>query len=119
MKKIYYYVPSCPVCGSFITGQYKKIPKKRALYEMENYLKNGEIVLFVEQVPIRNAFCLKCHHTWPQIIEAKILGEQEIAKQTRARNIRPLYEAFREKYGLKEERHKGIIKGIVSGLFDF
>lgn len=119
MKKLYYYVPPCPVCGSRVTGQYKKLPKRQVLYEMENHLKNGEIVLFVEQVPISNAFCLKCHYTWPQIIETKIIGEKEIVQEIRARNVRPLYEAFQEKYGVKEEKHKGIIKGIVSGLFDF
>lgn len=112
-------MPPCPVCGSCVTGQYRKLPKRHALYEMENHLKNGEIVLFVEQVPISNAFCLKCHHTWPQVVKTKVLGEKEIAKEMRARNVRTLYEAFQEQYDLKDTKHKGVIKGIVSGLFDF
>lgn len=99
IKKPYYYVPSCPVCGSKQTGRLLPSHGKynNGWIEKES-LKNGEIVHMMEEIPEDvNAFCLNCDAMWQADIKTKFLNHREIEDEKRNRGTAALYSIYMEK----------------------
>ena len=113
MRRLYYYVPSCPVCGSRRTGRYVKTPISNARQIKESALKAGEIIRFAGDEPLTNAFCLSCGHEWPTRIRVRLLSADAIAKEKRDRGISEEYDRFAAKSRPKQK------KGFFSSLFSF
>jgi len=113
MKRLYYYVPSCPVCGNKRTGRYIKTPISNARQIKESALRAGEIIRFAGEEPLKNAFCLSCGHEWPTRIRVRLLSSDAIAKEKRDRGISEEYDR------LAAKKHPKQKNGFFSSLFSF
>ena len=89
MKHFYYDVPPCPKCGSYRTGRYIRYPrtKENAEYMIEQSLKHGEIIRFLEKEPIKNAFCEDCGHRWSWSVKVNLVSQEYILKQIEKRKL--------------------------------
>ena len=115
IKKPYYYVPPCPVCGSKVTGRIVS-GNHRATernWMINEALRNGELVLPKIDVEEQNCFCNDCGAAWEQTVELKFLSLDEIAEQKR---IRHTSEMLEERYN-EIEKEKAEAPGGVVGLF--
>lgn len=88
IRKPYYYVPPCPVCGNKATGRFVKEHRESdTKWIILETLKNGELAKPVKMLPeYNNAFCLNCGKMWFTNIELKFLTLNEIAREKKARH---------------------------------
>ena len=107
MLHIYYYVPPCPVCGSRRTGRYIRQPMIQADETKANYLKHGEIVEFLPEEPIENAFCTECGAVWPEHVAFKLWPAARIAEEARERGTQELYQEFLTEQYMKQSVKDG------------
>lgn len=104
LKKIirlpYYYVPPCPVCGSYITGHFMKSHRKTDYeWQIDESLSNGEIVDFKSNVGNINAFCVSCGYEWSEIIELKFFTLERIEEEKERRGTSVLLTQRRRESG--------------------
>ncbi len=113
VKLPYYYVPPCPACKSPITGRYMKyMGETSSEWQVNESLRNGEIVEIVSVVPEENCFCCACGHEWEEDIRMRLFTLEEIEQEKafRGTNI-ALNERMKR---IKEERmnDKGAFRGF-------
>lgn len=94
----YYYVPRCPVCGSWKTGHYIKEPKLDAEYTYRKALEHGEIIRFAKKEPVENCFCTECGHKWGKHIFLSMISYDELVHQQEIRGTNNEYELYAERY---------------------
>lgn len=103
LKMPYYYVPSCPKCGSVITGRFVRARNDNdADWIIDESLRHGEIVSPVPKVLSENCFCCECNTTFTGDIEMKWLSLNELDKEKLNRDI---YAIWQERKG--DEDNKG------------
>lgn len=92
MRRIYYFVPPCPVCGSRRTGRYLREPLMDHDYTYLESLKNGEWVRFADSIPDDNCFCMDCGHRWHKVINPVLLNSEQIEDEKAIRGTFPVYQ---------------------------
>lgn len=104
MKRLYYYVPKCPNCGSRITGRYVKEPNQyeNKIYAMREYLKHGEIVSMIDDVPYNNCYCEECGHSWHYIVTSKLISKERIEEEKTVRFTKERYIEFNKEHPKKK-----------------
>lgn len=91
IKKIYYYVPPCPLCQSTITGHFIRLQRDNVSeWQITEALKHGELVHPVHEVGRNNCYCLKCGCQWSGDVETKFLSVAEIEAEKEKRLTRVL-----------------------------
>ena len=116
LKKPYYYVPSCPNCGSFITGRFVKARNDYdADWLIDESLRHGEIVSPVPDVLSENCFCCDCNATFTGIVKMQWLSLNELDEQKLKRDI---YEIWQERVSSQgqENGKDSALKRIVNHL---
>lgn len=109
MRHLYYYIPPCPVCGSRRTGRYVRRPFSGAGYMMEKSLKAGELIRFRSKEPEKNAYCEKCGHEWPCLVETKFLTKEEMLDEQEARGTIEPYEQIQERKQMQNFESRGFL----------
>lgn len=114
-RKIYYYIPTCPDCGSRRTGKYVKEPSsaETAQYIMRQSLRHGELITFLPEVPFTNCYCEECGYEWHYDVVGKWISPRRIEEEKVARNTNQKYIAFNRKYPRKK---KSLFRKIFSFL---
>lgn len=108
----YYYVPSCPACGSAATGRVVKEPGTHADYTMISSLKNGELIMFdPSPSPTNNLFCLQCGNVWTGEVKVLMLTRAQISYEQKKRGTLELLQEFKKAAGLDEPRRHSLIDG--------
>lgn len=86
VKKPYYYVDTCPECGSFRTGRFVKYRDiTNTEWMINEALRNGELIEPLPEVPFQNCFCADCELIWHQDIEMRMITLEEMKKQKELR----------------------------------
>ena len=99
----YYYVSPCPNCGSTMTGRIVKNRRDADIdWAIVTALRNGEIVVPVDDPGKENACCLECDHIWCEPIELTFITSEERKRQKSLRNTRSLLDE--KSKVLKEEK---------------
>lgn len=117
----YYYVRSCPRCGSRQTGRYVKSSKNPNDNEwmLLQSLKNGEIVEFTSSVPEGNAFCTRCGFSWPEYIRARYVSMEYINNQKSERGTVAILDAERNRINEETISREKNGNKIMSGMRKF
>ncbi len=113
-KKMYYLVPPCPNCGSYVTGRFFKIKSNEYNNQwiIKEGLKNGEIMAPAEKIDDENVFCMACGNTWYHNISSSWFTYEQVEMQKDMRGTRQmLREITLEEFEGQPQKH-GIIGGI-------
>ena len=92
---VYYFVPKCPVCGSWHTGRYVRFSFTDADYTDRKSMENGEIIKQVKSEPIKNCFCEDCGYEWGAHIDTRFMTVDEIMEQKKLRGIDKKFEEYK------------------------
>lgn len=107
VKKPYYYVPPCPVCGSRQTGhfilQHRETEQDWAIMDA---LRAGELVVPVEESVLETAVCFRCQHVWVADNRWLMLTLSEIENEKRERGTKELLEEYRSEIKNNEAAKK-------------
>ncbi|MBP3279802.1 MAG: hypothetical protein J6M44_12670 [Butyrivibrio sp.] len=107
----YYYVAKCPNCGSYATGRYvKEYRKTEVEWQVDEALKNGELIRMKPDLIGANCFCIDCDKDFSAPVQLKMLPLSEIKAQKRLRHTQ---EILSERKGDDYHQKK---RGVV-GLF--
>ena len=114
IKRPYYYVPPCPVCGSRQTGRFTR--SKDAYndnWSIREALKNGEYLTPIVDPPEDvNAYCLECEHIWKAEIEVLMLNKDEIRNEMKSRQTPGVVHALtleKREQDAEKSKHRGFI----------
>jgi hypothetical protein len=114
IRKPYYYVPPCPVCGSAVTGRLVSDHRYNEIQWMINdALKNGELIRPVPKIGAQNCFCLSCGSEWYTETRLMMFSRDQIEEQ---KKIRHTDEILRQRADEIRENDGGKGKGVL-GLF--
>ncbi len=108
----YYNVPSCPNCGSEVTGRYVREASGYAKQIIKSGLKNGEIIRIAHSYCRDRNFCLECTHEWQEYVPMSFINDEELAVEMEKRHIKELAEVMEDE--MVEEKPK---KKRFFGLF--
>jgi len=93
IKKPYYYVSTCPYCGSPVTGRYVRVLLHYDWVRIES-LRHGEHVRYAYDNSLRNmAFCLECGYHWPEEVTWRWMSLREIKHQKEIRHTNDCLES--------------------------
>lgn len=114
IKKPVYYVPSCPSCGSKMTGRFIRLPvtmpfvpdQGDAHYILEQSVLHGERIRFRSRIPQNNCFCVACGYTWQAPITEKWMTKGEIAKEIKERGLSKEYAFIKKQKEMERVLHK-------------
>lgn len=95
-RYIYYYVPQCPLCGSWRTGRYFREPHFDPEYTYRKSLSNGELIRFVKEVPDKNCFCEDCGYEWHYLVTSVFVSSEELSRQKQKRGLDKKYMEYKE-----------------------
>ena len=85
VKMPYYYVGQCPHCGSYATGRYVKLHRRTEVeWQVDESLKNGELVRMKADLVGPNCFCIECDNdfTYPVKLKMASLAEMNMEKES-------------------------------------
>ncbi|MCR5670688.1 MAG: hypothetical protein K6G10_06750 [Butyrivibrio sp.] len=113
IKKPYYYVGNCPHCGSPITGRYVKMHRKTdAEWQIDEALKNGELVRVRTELIGSNCFCLSCDSDFAYPVQFKLLSIEDIKGEKLKRHTAEiLTERMQDEY---HQKHKGFLSPFIN-----
>lgn len=112
IKKIVYYVPPCPACGSRDTGHYVRRPVQLPFSEDSSYsmlqqcVLHGERIRFRQQLPAKNCFCHTCGNEWTGQVEEKWMTKKEIMREIKARNLLDPYNYIKKEKKAEQNKIK-------------
>ncbi len=113
IKRPYYYVPPCPSCGSPMTGRIIKRGKEADVdWAVVTALKNGEIIVPVDDPGIENACCLECDFAWSVPIEMSFETSEYISRQKDIRHTRDLLDDKMKGVREAKKNEKGLFLGL-------
>lgn len=118
MKTFYYYMPPCPKCGSECTGRYVSPPYVNKHYTMLESLKNGELVRYIKNVPVKNAYCEECGFEWKESPRLLRLSPEEKEEEIARRKTERKAEEYMQKNKIDPNK-KPFLGGLFSGLTNF
>ena len=95
-RTLYYFVPQCPVCGSWRTGHYVREPRIDPEYMYRKALEHGESIRFAPSEPIENCYCEECGHIWGQHVSVVFLTADEMVRQKELRGTGAEYTRYKE-----------------------
>ncbi len=82
IKKPYYYVNKCPYCGSYATGRYVKQHRRTEVeWQIDEALKNGELIRVKPELLGSNCFCLECDRDFSAPVTMKMVPLSQIDKE--------------------------------------
>ena len=91
IKRPYYYVSPCPVCKSRMTGRYIRLWRDtEAQWQINESLRNGELVRPVAELLPRNCFCADCDYEWWENVELQFFSLEQIDEEKKARLTREI-----------------------------
>ena len=109
----YYYVPSCPYCGSIKTGRIIKYKREVDMdYEMIVSFKNGELVVPIDSTGPENCCCTNCGYIWYSFIKLSFISLAERDRERARRGAMHLYAEKRAQ--IRQDKKKA---GVIGRLF--
>ena len=123
MRKTYRFVPSCPRCGSDITGYYIYSISSSNETIIKNAIKKGELVRIrtgFRNSSDPNCYCEECNMEWFGKIEQLKLYPDEVEEERMLRRINQttIYKSTMEQKEMKKDKKKNKIKNIFKNLID-
>ena len=91
MRKTYYWVPPCPFCGSEKTGRFIFPMPFQKYQQLVDSCRNGELVMFYDDLQDETAFCAECGYKWNAKIESRFLTDAERDAERKKRDVDILY----------------------------
>lgn len=109
----YYYVPECPICGSRMTGRYMRyLGDTSSEWQVNEALRNGELVDIVNEVPWKNCFCCQCDYEWHEDIKMKMKTLKEIGEEKKARGTINILNNRMKEEKIRRQNDHGLFKGF-------
>lgn len=114
-KRIYYYVPKCPECGSRVTGRFIKRPKYEsdAIYTERECLKHGELITFTEDNLVNNCYCEECGFQWAHHVEGLLISIERIQEEKKARGTAVRLAEFNQEHPKKRKNVLTRMMGVL------
>ena len=119
IRKPYYYIPPCPVCGSEVTGRIVSGSHRATERDwmINEALRNGEIMLPSLEDTDDNCFCVECGATWYHMISMQMFTLDQINKEKKKRGTAPvLSERYAEIEKREEESPRGTVAKFIGKL---
>lgn len=86
IHRFYYYIPPCPSCGSPVTGRYVKLHRETDTeWQINESLRHGELIQALNEVPLRNCFCVNCGYEWNEDAKLQFLSQEKINEEKKKR----------------------------------
>lgn len=86
IHRTYYYISPCPSCGSPVTGRYVKLHRETDTeWQINESLRHGELIKAVNEVPLRNCFCVNCKYEWSDDVKLQFLSQEKINEEKKKR----------------------------------
>lgn len=111
--KLYYYVPPCPLCGSPVTGRYVKLHRDvDTEWQINESLRHGELIKALNEVPIRNCFCINCGYEWNYDAKAIFISQNELNEEKKKRHTIDILNKCIEEQKSEERKNHSLFKPI-------